>query len=106
LTETNNLSQQNAICVVDSTTFPDKNYLISKIHGVWNYSSEIHKITKLENHEGKEITVEELVDQYYKNPHKYFEVNGGKSNVAPLQVATGELGLLQLLLFPQLQYDH
>jgi hypothetical protein len=31
--------------------------MISKIQGVLRYSSEIHKITKLENHEGKEITV-------------------------------------------------
>jgi len=38
------------------------------------YSSEIHKITKLENHEGKEITAEELVDQYYADPDEYFEV--------------------------------
>jgi hypothetical protein len=50
---------------------------------VLKYSSQIHKITKLENHEGKEITVEDLVDEYYKNPDKYFEVNGGKSNAAP-----------------------
>ena len=33
-----------------------------------NCSFEKHKITKLENHEDKEITVEELVDQYYKDP--------------------------------------
>jgi transposase len=35
---------------------------------VLKYSYDIHKITKLENHEGKEITTEELVDQYYKDP--------------------------------------
>lgn len=34
-----------------------------------------HVITKLENHEGREITVEELVDQYYKDPDTYFEVD-------------------------------
>ena len=54
-----------------------------------NYSSEIHKITKLENHEDKEITVEELVDQYYKDPDKYFEVNGNKSNAAPPSSSDG-----------------
>ena len=47
--------------------------------GVLRYSSQIHKITKLENHEGKEITIEELVDQYYKDPDKYFEVNGNNA---------------------------
>ena len=51
------------------------------------YSFERHKITKLENHEGKEITVEELVDQYYKDSDKYFEVNGNKNNSA---APTGE----------------
>ena len=52
-TQSNNLSQEKASCLVDSTIFPDKNYLISKIQGVLRYSSERHKITKLENHEGK-----------------------------------------------------
>ncbi len=47
------------------------------------YSSEIHKITKLENHEDNEVTVEELVDQYYKDPDKYFEVNRSNSSAAP-----------------------
>lgn len=59
LTEPNNFSQQKTISVIDSTIFPDRHYLISKIQGVLRYSSEIHKITKLENREGKEITVEE-----------------------------------------------
>lgn len=43
------------------------------------YSSEIHKITKLENHEGKEITDEELVDKYYKDAGKYFEIDNNKA---------------------------
>jgi len=75
-TQSNNLSQQKIVSIINPTIFPDRNYLISKIQGVLKYSSEIHKITKLENHEGKEITVEELIDQYYKDPDKYFEVNG------------------------------
>jgi uncharacterized protein YdcH (DUF465 family) len=75
----NNFSQQMTIYVIYSITFLDRNYLISKIQGVLRYSSEIHKITKLENHEGKEITVEELVDQYYKDPEKYFDLNNGKA---------------------------
>jgi hypothetical protein len=47
---------------------------MSKIQMLLEYSSKIDKITKLENHEGKEITAEELVDQYYADPDKYFEV--------------------------------
>ena len=38
------------------------------------YSSEIGYITKIKNHEEKEITLEELVNQYFKNPEDYFEV--------------------------------
>src|SRR6476660_5943181 len=75
-TQSSNLSQQKIVSIINPTIFPDRNYLISKIQGVLKYSSEIHKITKLENHEGSEITAEELVDQYYKDPDKYFEVNG------------------------------
>ena len=51
--------QQNAVSIVESAIFRDRNYLISEIQGVLRYSSEIHKITKLENHEGKEITVDQ-----------------------------------------------
>jgi hypothetical protein len=87
LTETNNFSQQKTINVVDYTTFPDRNYLISKIKGVLKYSFEKHKITKLENHEGREITVEELADQYYKDPDKYFEANG--ENATPPSSSDG-----------------
>jgi transposase len=68
VTESNNFSQRKIVSIVDSTIFLDRNYLISKIQGVLKYSYDIHKITKLENHEGKEITTEELVDQYYKDP--------------------------------------
>jgi hypothetical protein len=78
--KTNNSLQQLKVDIIDSTLYPDNEYIISKIHGVLEYSSNIHKITKLENHEGKEITVEELVDQYYKDPGKYFE---DKSNASP-----------------------
>lgn len=73
--ETNNLSQNKLICITDSTSFPNRNYLISKIEGVLRYSSDKGIIIKLEDHEGNEITVEELVDRYYKDPDKYFEVS-------------------------------
>ena len=38
------------------------------------YSYDMHVITKLEDHEGKEITPEGVVEQYYKDPNRYFEV--------------------------------
>ena len=89
-----------AINIVDSTIFPDKSYLISKIHGVLKYSSDIHKITKLENHEGKEITVEELVDQYYKDPDKYFESNGNKSNASSPPGGTTAIAVSKASMLP------
>ena len=64
--ETNNISQRKLITIVNPTLFPDKRYLISEIQGVLRYSFDRHVITKLEDHGGKEITVEELVEQYYK----------------------------------------
>jgi hypothetical protein len=76
--EQSELVSMAVACYLKSAACPDvsRNYLIFKIQGVLRYSLEIHKITKLENHEGKEVTVEELVDQYYKDPDKYIEVNG------------------------------
>jgi hypothetical protein len=71
--ETNNLSQNKLISITDSTSFPNRNYLISRIEGVLRYSSDKGIIIKLEDHEGNEITVEELVDRYYKDPEKYFD---------------------------------
>ena len=73
--ETNNLSQNKLISITDSTLFPNRKYLISKIEGVLRYSSDKGIIIKLEDHEGNEITVEKLVDRYYKDPDKYFEVS-------------------------------
>jgi sugar phosphate isomerase/epimerase len=35
--------QQNAVSIVESAKFRDRNYLISEIQGVLRYSSEIHK---------------------------------------------------------------
>ena len=65
------------------------------------YSSEIHKITKLENHEGKEITVEELVDSYYADPGKYFKVSSpsamGKTTTAANTISTTSIELVNPL---------
>jgi hypothetical protein len=78
LDETNNFSQDKQNTIMNSTLFPDKKYLISKIQWVLRYSSERHVITKLENHQGQEITPDELVEQYY-NADRYFEDNNDKA---------------------------
>jgi hypothetical protein len=68
------------------------------------YSFEKHKLTKLENHEGKEITVEELVDQYYKDLVNFLKLIEIKAMLPRLQATAGELQqqLQQLLIFPEL----
>jgi hypothetical protein len=78
--ETNNLSQNKLVFIADSILFPNRSYLISKIHEVLRYSSDRGIVIKLEDHEGNEITVQELVDRYYKDPEKYFEVNNKRNN--------------------------
>jgi hypothetical protein len=69
----NSLSQNRLVPIIDSTIFPTKQYLISKIEEVLRYSYQTNILTRIEDDEGKEISVEELVDRYYKNPEKYFE---------------------------------
>jgi hypothetical protein len=78
--QTNNLSQNKLVSITDSTLFPNRNYLISKIEGVLRYSSDTDIILKLEDHERNEISVQELVDRYYKDPEKYFELDRKGNN--------------------------
>ena len=73
LDKTNNLSYNKLISVQDFRLFSYKSYLISKIDRVLRYSFDRHVITKLQDHKGKEITPEELVEQYYKDADQYFE---------------------------------
>jgi hypothetical protein len=73
LNKTNNLSYNKLISMQDFTLHSYKSYLISKIDRVLRYSFDRHVITKLENHEGNEITRDELVKRYYKDPDQYFE---------------------------------
>jgi hypothetical protein len=56
----------------DSTTFPDKEYIMSKIEGVLRLSSERHIDATLYDHEGNDIQIEALVDRYYQNTENYF----------------------------------
>jgi hypothetical protein len=73
------------VYVKDSTLFPNKQYLISKIEEVLKYSSDktcfVQEVTKIKSHDGKEITtVEELVDKYYKAPEDYFELDDNNND--------------------------
>jgi hypothetical protein len=80
--------------------------LISKIQGVLRYSAKHgdFSFVKIKDHECHEITVEELVDRYYKDPDRYFEFNGNNNGnnmppPPPLSLPT-LLPSLPLLLFP------
>jgi hypothetical protein len=73
--QSNNSLQQTKISVIEFTTYPDKQYLISKIQQVLEYYSTNSDLElAIKSHEDKGITVEELVDQYYKDSEKYFEI--------------------------------
>ena len=84
--ERNNISQNTKIIVKDSASYPDKQYINSKIQEILRYSSH-NDFIEIKNHEGVEITVEELVNQYYSNPERYFQLdnndNKNKRNDLP-----------------------
>ena len=70
--QSNNLSQESKIVVKDSTMFPDKQYMSSKIQAVLEYSARERYLTKILDHENNEITIEDLIDKYYNSPDEYF----------------------------------
>jgi hypothetical protein len=73
--QSNNLSQESKIVVIDSAMFPDKQYVTSKIQAVLGYSARQGYFTKILDHEKNEITIEELIDKYYNNPDEYFALD-------------------------------
>jgi hypothetical protein len=71
--QSNNLLQNTKVRVIDSTIFPSKEYLKCEIQAILNFSIQKHFFTKIVNHEKKEISIEDLVDQYYSHTEEYFE---------------------------------
>ena len=71
----NILLQPNKTHVRDSTVFPYKTYLISRIQGVLKYYYDEGIRAILCDHEGKEISVENLVERYYNKPEDYFDLD-------------------------------
>lgn len=76
----NNITQEMVIEIGDYAVYPSREYLISKIDQVLNYSYQTNDLTRIEDHQGKEVTRDELVDRYYKNPQDYFGFTGLKSD--------------------------
>jgi hypothetical protein len=71
--KSNNLSQQKKKIIVKSTIFPSKEHIISKIEPIIKYYSDRGYIVNLKNHLDKEISMDELVEQYFDNIDDYFE---------------------------------
>ena len=78
--ERNNISQGYKIVVTDPTLYPDKGYVKFKIQEVLRYSSDKDLSIEIQNHEGKVISKEELVDQFYGSPAEYFERGDSNGN--------------------------
>lgn len=71
-----NILQESRVVVTESEDYPDKQYIISKIQALLKYA-EIDGISaKILDHEGKEISEEELAERYYKDPERFFESEG------------------------------
>ena len=68
---TNKLSQNNKIAIKDFTIFPSKSYITSRIRDIMEYSSD-YRLLILENENGIQLSIEELVNRYYSNPEEYF----------------------------------
>ena len=71
--ERNNILHQSRLSISDSTLYPDKPYIISKIEEVLGYSSDKQLFVEIKNHEGNDITSEDLASQYYGDHGDYFE---------------------------------
>lgn len=78
--ERNNIPQGNKIIVTDPTSYPDKGYVNSKIQEVLRCTSDKDSSIEIQNHEGKVIPIEELIDQFYGSPDEYFERGDSNRN--------------------------
>ena len=79
--EEDNGLQERIIIITESTIYPDKQYLKSKIEEVMHCSSDNDLSLQLVSHDGKILTSEQLVEQYYCNPENYFDLRDDRSHV-------------------------
>jgi hypothetical protein len=64
--ERNNSFEVPKIRIEDSTIYPGKDYVTSKIQSIWGYSETAgFRVRKIEDHVGREINIERLVEEYY-----------------------------------------
>jgi hypothetical protein len=72
--EKNNFSQEIDKIVINSTKFPNQVFILSVLQPILKYYSAEGYIITIKNHKDEEISLEELVNQYFDNPEDYFEV--------------------------------
>ena len=71
--QSNNILQGPKIIVRNPTAYPSKQHIISKIEEVYRYSIADGLQTMIKNHSWQDMSVEDLVDQYYSNIENYFD---------------------------------
>ncbi len=99
MNQSNNFLQSKKINIENPTLYPTKQYIISEIQGVLEYSSgKGFYNVKIKSHDGKEISIQKLVEIYYKDPEKYFDastdINNGNRPALPLISPVPALPLL------------
>jgi hypothetical protein len=72
--EKNNFSQEINKIVVNSARFPNQVLILAVLEPILKYYSTEGYIIKIKNSKDEEISLKELVEQYFGNPEYYFEV--------------------------------
>ncbi|MGD1837269.1 MAG: hypothetical protein ACPKPY_04335 [Nitrososphaeraceae archaeon] len=72
--QSNNLSYKRKLIVENSTSFPSKEYIKSRIQAVLKYSEKDTLVNKIVDNNETDIILDELVDRYYDNANEYFSL--------------------------------
>jgi hypothetical protein len=78
LEEKNNFSQEINKIVVNSSRFPNQVFLLAVLELILKYYSAEGYIITIKNSKDEEISLEELVEQYFDKPEDYFEIKKEK----------------------------
>ena len=74
LGEKNNFSQEINKIVVNSARFPNQVLILAVLEPILKYYSTEGYIIKIKNSKDEEISLKELVGQYFGKPENYFEI--------------------------------
>ncbi|MEP0826091.1 MAG: hypothetical protein HRF40_11455 [Nitrososphaera sp.] len=89
--ESNNDAKYLKLHLGKNAQFPDKNYLISVIwRTAGHYSDKGYSVAILD-HDGRQVTIEQLVERYYSHPEDYFhKTDDSHDDRAPCDNASGD----------------